>query len=114
MELFDFLKENNLLEEKEAQFLDKTMKVYILRLNKNTFDKDLVFTAAYYVIDDDNAIFIDEEENFWKVYLFLENKKRLFTFLNQIINYFYYRERSKEDQELKKFLINLFLYGEKE
>ncbi|HIQ50353.1 MAG TPA: hypothetical protein EYH54_00105 [Nautiliaceae bacterium] len=109
-ELIDFLEKEGIIKKKEVTFKDKKREVYILRLKKEIYDKDSVFTAAYYVIDDENYVFIDKEDEFWKIYFFT-NKDKVFLFFNFLINYLNFRKNNKESLKIKEELIKLFLSG---
>ncbi|MEO2154947.1 MAG: hypothetical protein ABGW69_04020 [Nanoarchaeota archaeon] len=113
MELANFviekLKENNKLREEKTRFKDKEINLYILELNN--LDEDLIFTSAYYIIDENNTVFIDKKDNRFFIYLFLTNKNKIIEFFNQIVNYYFYRKENKKSIEIKKYLLELFLYG---
>ncbi len=87
-------------------------KAFLFKLKKKLYDKDLIFTASYFVIDDETSIFIDENEKEWLVYLF-GDKQKIKIFFNFLINYYFYRERTKENKGLKEKLINLSFFGSK-
>jgi hypothetical protein len=109
-EIINILKKEGLIEEKEVEFKNKKEKVFILKLKEELYDKDAIFTAAYYIIDDDNIVFIDKKEKEWLIYFFtnFEKIKQFFKFL---INYVYFRKNNKENLKLKEELIRLFLSG---
>jgi len=109
-QVIEFLKKEGLIEEKEVGFKDSIEKVYILKLDENIYDKDSIFTAAYYVIDDNSIVFIDKENNYWKLYFFTEIEKILL-FFKFLINYYYFRKNNKESLKIKEELLKLFLSG---
>ncbi len=110
MDIVEFLKEKGKINVERVKFKDSEKTVYILKLSQEIYDKDLIFSSAYYVIDDDCAVYVDKNENEWVVYFF-GNENKLKDFLNYIINYYFYRENSKESLKIKEELIKLFLYG---
>ena len=91
-----------------VDILDKN--AFLIKLKKNIYDKDLVFTASYFIIDEENIIFIDENNKEWLVYLFGKEKK-IKEFFNFMVNYYFYRERAKENKNLKEELIKLSFFG---
>jgi len=115
MEKVKMEKEKKIIEllKKEGKLnnvdiLDKN--AFLIKLKKNIYDKDLVFTASYFIIDEENIIFIDENNKEWLVYLFGKEKK-IKEFFNFMVNYYFYRERAKENKNLKEELIKLSFFG---
>jgi len=83
---------------------------FLIKLKKNIYDKDLVFTASYFIIDEENIVFIDENSKEWLIYLFGKERK-IKEFFNFMINYYFYRERTRENKNLKEELIKLSFFG---
>jgi len=110
MSIVELLKEKGKIDVERVKFKDSEKTAYILKLSQEIYDKDLIFSSAYYVIDEDCAVYVDKDEKNWIVYFF-GNENKLKDFLNYIVNYYFYRENSKESLKIKEELIKLFLYG---
>jgi len=83
---------------------------FLIKLKKDIYDKDLVFTASYFIIDEENIVFVDENSKEWLIYLFGKERK-IKEFFNFMINYYFYRERTRENKNLKEELIKLSFFG---
>ena len=105
-EIVELLKKEGKLNNIDV--LDKN--AFLIKLKKEIYDKDLVFTGAYFIIDEKNIVFIDENNKEWLIYLFGEEEK-IKDFFNFLVNYYFYRERTKENKNLKEELIKLSFFG---
>lgn len=93
---------------KQIKVLEKN--VFLIKLNKKIYDKDLLLTGSYFIIDEKTTVFIDENENSWLIYLFGDERK-IKEFFNFLVNYYFYRERTKENLKIKEELIKLSFFG---